>query len=429
MLVDELLKAGANCRLQASRGMTVLMYAVLNGSDAVLESLCSAAQYQSSLKQDSLNSSPVVSTLCGGSIPVVKRSSLVVPVESSPVLSKTSQIPTKPSPVLTNPSSPIPAIPSQVQRSTPSPKVSLPSGSPLPGSSSTRQPPIINIQNREGMTALMLACKVGAASYVEILLRYGAQAHIRSFGGENALTFALMHDRVRCVEVLVKKCGFIDARSRTHPRGALFTAAELNETEIIRFLVRQPSYLQQFVNDIVQSPSRVEETTVEVALRDEMKQGSEEEKTAVAVLCIKQAYSCLRLLMGVVQGIPLGTHLSLSGVAECAKWCIKLCKVLHEEELGCLEPFWLSIERMTERQRQVLTPSLTTGRSEAESHDEGWGTAILPSSSTRLLLSFIEIYVLGHYNLKVATDSTQKQNEVIQPRLRHFFSINQGFLR
>lgn len=279
------------------------------------------------------------------------------------------------------------------------------------------------------MTALMLACKVGASNYAEILLRYGAQAQVRSFRGENALTFALMHDSLSCVEVLVQYCGFIDARSRTHPRGALFTAAELNEIGVIHCLVRQSPYLQQFIEEIAQSPSRVEETAVEVALRDEMKQGTEKEKTEVASLCLKQAYHCLRQLMGVVQGVPLNPHLSLSGVAECAKWCIKLSKVLHEEELECLEPFWVCIERMTDKQREILVPSIPTGRSEAESHDEGWDPVIPPSSSTRLLLSFIEIYVLGHYNLKLAADAPMKQNEVIQPRLRHFYTVNQAFLR
>ena len=417
--MNELLKAGANCRLQASHGMTVLMYAVLNGSDAILESLCSAAQYQSSSKQESVKLSPSrVSTLSGRSLPVLMKPSQVLTKSSSQVL-ESSSLPgvSLPSGSTLSASSPLP-LPS-----------SLPTPLPLAKSLPTRQLPIVNMQDREGITALMLACKVGASSYVDILLRYGAQAHICSFRGEKALTFALMHDRVHCVEVLVQRCGFIDARSRNHLRGALFTAAELNETGIIRCLVHQPSYIQQFVDEIVQSPSRVEETTVEVALRDEMKQGSEEEKTTVAVLCIKQAYYCLRLLMGVVQGVPLGSQQSLSGVAECAKWCIKLCKVFHEEELECLEPFWICIERMTERQKEVLTPSITTGRSEAESHDEGWGPAILPSSSTRLLLSFIEIYVLGHYNLKVAADIPQKQNGVIQPRLRHFFTVNQVFLK
>ena len=85
----------------------------------------------------------------------------------------------------------------------------------------------LDMQDTDGLTALMRACKQGSASSTSLLLRFGASASQRSFRGESALTFALMYGRASCVETLVAACGFLDARSRSQPHGALLAAAEL----------------------------------------------------------------------------------------------------------------------------------------------------------------------------------------------------------
>ena len=47
-MVEELLRSGANCRHQARGGVTAMMMAVAEGSDAVLESLCAFVSQQAS---------------------------------------------------------------------------------------------------------------------------------------------------------------------------------------------------------------------------------------------------------------------------------------------------------------------------------------------------------------------------------------------
>lgn len=328
-VVEELLRSGANYRHQAIRGVTAVMMAVTDGTEAVLECLCAFVSQQ-------------------------------------------------------------PSAESHAQAA-------------------------LDMQDTEGMTALMVACKLGSASSVSQLLRFGASASLRSFRGESALTFALMYARASCVEALVSSCGFLDARSRTQPHGALLAAAELGESAVVRCLARQPAYLQQFLGEIALSPSRAAETALEVALREESKRGLRE-KAALAALCLQQARSCLRRLVGVLRGDKAGREVSLAGLAECAKWCVKMSKVLAEDvPLAPLEPFWDVVERVTERQHAEWQAARRDCR----------GAQLAPSASSRLLLSLIEIYVLAHYSLKHELGSAAER---LHPRLVKYYSLHFPFL-
>ena len=329
-MVEELLRSGANYRHQAIRGVTAVMMAVTDGTEAVLECLCAFV----------------------------------------------SQHP----------------------------------------SSDNHTQPALDMQDTDGLTALMHACKLGQAGCVSLLLRFGASASQRSFRGESALTFALMYARASCVETLVASCGFLDARCRTQPQGALLAAAELGESAVVRCLARQPAYLQQFLGEIARSPSRAAETALEVALREESKRGLRE-KGALGSLCAQQARKCLRGLVGALRGDKTGREVSLAGLAECAKWCVKMSKVLAEDaRLATLEPFWEVVERVTERQHVEWQAARRDCRE----------SSLAPSPSSRLLLSLIEIYVLAHYSLK--QDAGGSAAERLHPRLVKYYSLHFPFL-
>lgn len=422
-VVCSLLQAGCSVRVQASCGITILMYAVLHGDAACLAVLCEASH----------------------------------PPHASP--------------------------------------------------SPTRS--LVNVQDTEGVTALMLACKTGSAACARILLEHGADANLYSFAGESALSYALMHNAVACVQELASRARFLDARSKRHPNGALYSAAQLGEGEIVHVLCCQRAYLQQFVAEVAASPARPVEVAVEVALREDIPRLSEARRGELGAVCIQQAFHCLRVLLEVAQGRPVKQAVSLSGLAECAKWCIKVGKVLtRKQALPQLNPLWERIEMMTDRQRQAfekgchkeaslsdrlegqLSGQLSgqlndrlehqlESRTEAESRDESWNEtahsgsdgpdgpdeassrstsrsaspttspsprsssagafaeekvdAIKPTTATRLLLSFIEIYALNYYSLPSADDKADAINrlqsmETLHPRLIAFFSKNKHFL-
>ena len=49
----------------------------------------------------------------------------------------------------------------------------------------------LDISDTDGITPLMLACKMGQDSFVRLLIQYKANLELRSFRGDNAMTFAL----------------------------------------------------------------------------------------------------------------------------------------------------------------------------------------------------------------------------------------------
>lgn len=53
---------------------------------------------------------------------------------------------------------------------------------------------------------------------------------------------------------------------------------------------------------------------------------------------------------------------------------------------------------------------------------------IQPSPSTRLLLSFIEIYILGHYNLNALLMEPTNKSDILRPRALQFYTTHQSFL-
>ena len=205
-------------------------------------------------------------------------------------------------------------------------------------------------------------------------------------------------------------------------------------------------------------------------------------RSELGMVCVQQAYQCLRVLLGVAQGAKTRKAVSLSGLAECAKWCIKLGKVFTNHQLiPQLEPFWDRIELLTQRQRLAFEEDRRKfSPTAAESHDEGWNEApnspseapnspssceslssassvsnashmshsthsthgtlmgepkLKPTTASRLLFSFIEIYVLNHYDLKLASADSKantthrlKSIEALHPRLITFFTENKDYL-
>ena len=53
---------------------------------------------------------------------------------------------------------------------------------------------------------------------------------------------------------------------------------------------------------------------------------------------------------------------------------------------------------------------------------------IPPSSSTRLLLSFIEIYILGQYNLNALLMEPTNKSEIVCERAVQFYTTHREFL-
>lgn len=322
----------------------------------------------------------------------------------------------------------------------------------VPPASPTQRYPL-DMSDNEGVTPLMLSCKVNIGSYVRILLNFGANADLRSFRGDSALSFALMNDSVDCVKYLTSFGKFIDARSKFNPHGALFTAAKLNEIAIVRILVRYPSYLTQFITEMVCNPSRAEEIVVEVALREVALSQSQEVIDSLSTLCVKQASVCLKMMFDVCKGKPMRSQYSLAGVAEAAKWCIKLSKVLRNVVIiPELDPYWTQIESLVDQQYHKYQCSMTEQsdgqRTEAESHEEIQKESeltdsaeekslpkITPSSTTRLLLSFLEIYVIGHYNFSCHEKEDKEQSlhrlqslSCLHNRLLLFFTTYKEYL-
>ena len=355
-------------------------------------------------------------------------------------------------PLIDPPSLPLRPSPSPSSRCSLSPPLASSSASAsLPPSASPR--PVLDLQNTDGLTALMLACKASSPSFCEILLRHGADASLRDFSGQPALAHALAHNAGGCVQSLLRHAGFIDTRSRASPHGALFTAAQLNEPAVLRLLALRGPFLLQFLREIAQRPARREEIAVEVALRDELPRLPDALRAQLAALCVQQAQDCLARLLAVAERrADRRFRGSLAGLAGCAKWCIKMAKVLSRDPVGPqFEPFWARIEQMV---RNQAAPSPRGGESEGSSGSSEEGAAsgdacglagesrregkLRGKSASRLLLSFLEIYTLAHYRLAPRGEGSEEPREALSrlqsvesldPRLIACFCENREYLR
>ena len=252
------------------------------------------------------------------------------------------------------------------------------------------------------------------------------------------MTIAVQYNAVECVKELAASVGFIDSRSKFYPNGALFTAARLNEPEIVRCLVGYPRYFSQFIKEMLVDPSRSEEIIVEVALRELAISQSQEVVDEIASMCTKMACHCMKSLFEICRGKQFNQSYSLAGLAEVAKWCIKLSKVLSNSIIiPAMEPYWKQIEHFVIQHSHKHQRNMHIGASE-EHHEivEESGTPkIVPNSSTKLLLSFLEMYVLGHYDLStsVKEDKEESLNRLrsiscLHSRLIQFFSNYKEYL-
>ena len=328
------MNAGIEYRHQTVFGISIIMYALRKSSLPVFTHLCRLiAEKEFALQSIPPPPSPPPSIPIFHSIPI------------KPVV--TSTIPTG----LTSPS---PSCPNQRTYA-------------------------LDFQDHMGMTALMQACQSGATDYVRVLLQYHANGMLCNSQGENALAIALTHNHFACIELLVHHYKFMDCRSHYTRCGALFTAAQLQCPESVIFLARRPPFLQQFLNEIICSPSREVETAVEVALRKECTAANLSERHDLGMVCLRQADICLVCLSNMArgQGVPKGC--TAAGLAEGSKWCIKMAKVLLQQDtLSTLDRFWDFIERLTDLQEKkyfrhaILSSSTSSSTSSSLTTSTGW---------------------------------------------------------
>lgn len=284
----------------------------------------------------------------------------------------------------------------------------------------------------------MLACRMNRPRCVHLLLEHGVDPILRSFRGDTAMTIAVQYNAVECVKELAAMVGFIDSRSKFYPNGALFTAARMNEQEIVRCLVGYPKYFSQFIKEMLVDPSRSEEIVVEVALRELAVSHPQEVVDEIASLCTAAACHCMKLLFEICKGRQLNQAYSLAGLAEVAKWCIKLSKVLSNSIIiPAMDPYWRQIEHFVIQHSQKHLRIIHTEAPEEhhESVEETGIPKIVPNSSTKLLLSFLEMYVLGHYDLSTSVKKDKEESLIrlrsiscLHSRLIQFFSNYKEYL-
>jgi hypothetical protein len=234
--------------------------------------------------------------------------------------------------------------------------------------------------------------------------------------------------------------------------------------------------VKQFISDIMNKPSRKEETLVEIALRQCLPSLDSVCRAELLSLCVESAKFCLSCLFEIALGKRSSICVSPTGLADAAKWCIKQSKLLTTETMiQDYDQYWNAIEKMTEKmcvkyeEEDSATPMspMTPNRTEAESHDESSEGShvekvgsddsfigsdisqnsrsselgprrfvLKPSACTKFLLSFIEIYVIGHSNISVANSGDHKEEldnrlqsvHSIHPRVLSYFSKYKDFL-
>ena len=188
---------------------------------------------------------------------------------------------------------------------------------------------------------------------------------------------------------------------------------------MLRLLALRAPFLLQFLREIAQRPARREEIAVEVALRDELPRLSDAPRAQLAAVCVRQAQDCLGRLLAVAERrADRRFRGSLAGLAGCAKWCIKMAKVLSKDpQLPDFEPFWAHIEQMV---RNQAAPSPRGGESEASSGSSEEGAAngdacglagesrregkLRGKSASRLLLSFLESNGYDHVTVDLSAE-------------------------
>ena len=88
----------------------------------------------------------------------------------------------------------------------------------------------VNVQNENGMTALMRASDAGHVDLIEELYRKGADVNIQNSLGDTALILATLKARNNCVEVLLKFGAYANIQSNDGLTALMYAAMSGNKT-------------------------------------------------------------------------------------------------------------------------------------------------------------------------------------------------------
>ncbi|MDF2964895.1 MAG: fibronectin type 3 and ankyrin repeat domain 1 protein isoform [Rickettsiaceae bacterium] len=96
----------------------------------------------------------------------------------------------------------------------------------------------INLQNKEGLSALMCAAKVHDRSMMDKLLKKGANPNLQDKDGNTALTFAIWSENIEAIKLLLNNKADISLKDK-QGRTPIDIAFEIGNKDITRFLLRQ----------------------------------------------------------------------------------------------------------------------------------------------------------------------------------------------
>ena len=109
-------------------------------------------------------------------------------------------------------------------------------------------PPNVNIVDKDGFTALAIACKEGNLNIVHQLVSCGAHINLTDRAGDTNLVLASKNGHIAVVDFLLRRHSDLDTRGKEN-KTALYNAVEKNHTEVVRLLLSSGPDLEAVASD------------------------------------------------------------------------------------------------------------------------------------------------------------------------------------
>lgn len=109
-------------------------------------------------------------------------------------------------------------------------------------------PPNVNVVDKDGFTALAIACKEGNLNIVHQLISHGAHINLQDRAGDTNLVLASKNGHSSVVDFLLRRHSDLDTRGKEN-KTALYNAVEKNHVEVVRLLLSSGPDLEAVASD------------------------------------------------------------------------------------------------------------------------------------------------------------------------------------
>lgn len=266
----------------------------------------------------------------------------------------------------------------------------------------------VNIQDIDGMSPLILACKNNHVDTVRVLLEHGADYSLYDNTGHTAVMYAVDFSNFPMLSLFQQFHIPLYYTIQSMNISAIYVAGVRKQRMLAKFLLLNEDNIYDWFESITMFPNSITEYFIEDVIYSMKTYLLDEETIQFDSLLIEYLSQSLLTLLNEYSGCA--TTGSLSGLVEVCIWCLRVYKHLYSENLPqSILYLFTKIEKIINHCSYVYL---------------SFHSPSLSSKQVKLLFSFMEIYCLGMDDACVRCCSTK-----LNVRLNSFMNLNKNFIQ